>query len=25
VTQFRIPDVRLSDHRPIVCDFEVLQ
>ncbi len=23
VTDFRIPDVRLSDHRPIVCDFEV--
>lgn len=25
VTDFRIPDVRHSDHRPIVCDFEVLQ
>jgi endonuclease/exonuclease/phosphatase family metal-dependent hydrolase len=23
VTDFRIPDVRLSDHRPLVCDFEV--
>ena len=24
VKQFRIPDVRFSDHRPLVCDFEVL-
>lgn len=24
VTDFRIPDVRLSDHMPIVCDFELL-
>jgi endonuclease/exonuclease/phosphatase family metal-dependent hydrolase len=23
VTGFRIPDIRLSDHRPLVCDFEV--
>ena len=23
VTNFRVPDVRFSDHRPIVCDFEV--
>src|SRR5579864_8573879 len=23
VTDFRVPDVRLSDHRPLVCDFEV--
>jgi endonuclease/exonuclease/phosphatase family metal-dependent hydrolase len=23
VTQFRVPDVRYSDHRPLVCDFEV--
>lgn len=23
VTDFRVPDVRLSDHRPIVCDFNV--
>jgi endonuclease/exonuclease/phosphatase family metal-dependent hydrolase len=23
VTDFRIPDVRLSDHRPLVCDFEI--
>ena len=20
---FRVPDVRFSDHRPLVCDFEV--
>jgi endonuclease/exonuclease/phosphatase family metal-dependent hydrolase len=25
VNDFRVPDVRLSDHRPIVCDFEVLR
>ncbi|HVH84490.1 MAG TPA: endonuclease/exonuclease/phosphatase family protein [Steroidobacteraceae bacterium] len=24
VTGFRVPDVRFSDHRPLVCDFEVL-
>ena len=24
IEDFRIPDVRLSDHRPIVCDFHVL-
>ena len=24
VEDFRIPDVRLSDHRPIICDFRVL-
>lgn len=23
VTDFRVPDVRLSDHRPIICDFHV--
>src|SRR5580658_10153351 len=23
VTGFRVPDVRLSDHRPLVCDFRV--
>jgi endonuclease/exonuclease/phosphatase family metal-dependent hydrolase len=23
VTDFRIPDVRFSDHRPLVCDFRV--
>ena len=23
VTQFRVPDVRFSDHRPLVCDFHV--
>ncbi len=23
VTDFRIPDVRFSDHRPLVCDFHV--
>jgi endonuclease/exonuclease/phosphatase family metal-dependent hydrolase len=23
VTDFRVPDVRLSDHRPLVCDFVV--
>jgi endonuclease/exonuclease/phosphatase family metal-dependent hydrolase len=23
VTGFRVPDVRFSDHRPLVCDFEV--
>jgi endonuclease/exonuclease/phosphatase family metal-dependent hydrolase len=23
VSNFRIPDVRLSDHRPLVCDFQV--
>ena len=25
VTDFRIPDVRLSDHRPLVCDFHVTE
>ncbi|HEV7631833.1 MAG TPA: endonuclease/exonuclease/phosphatase family protein [Steroidobacteraceae bacterium] len=24
VTDFRIPDVRLSDHRPLICDFRVV-
>ena len=24
VTGFRVPDVRFSDHRPLVCDFRVL-
>ena len=23
VSNFRVPDVRFSDHRPIVCDFKV--
>lgn len=23
VTDFRVPDIRLSDHRPLVCDFHV--
>jgi endonuclease/exonuclease/phosphatase (EEP) superfamily protein YafD len=23
VTDFRVPDMRYSDHRPLVCDFEV--
>jgi endonuclease/exonuclease/phosphatase (EEP) superfamily protein YafD len=23
VTGFRIPEVRFSDHRPLVCDFEI--
>jgi len=23
VTDFRVPDVRLSDHRPLVCDFQI--
>jgi endonuclease/exonuclease/phosphatase family metal-dependent hydrolase len=23
VTQFHVPDVRLSDHRPLVCDFNI--
>jgi endonuclease/exonuclease/phosphatase family metal-dependent hydrolase len=23
VTQFRVPDVRFSDHRPLVCDFRI--
>ena len=22
VTRFEVPDVRLSDHLPLVCDFE---
>jgi endonuclease/exonuclease/phosphatase family metal-dependent hydrolase len=25
VSGFRVPDVRFSDHRPLVCDFEVLR
>jgi endonuclease/exonuclease/phosphatase family metal-dependent hydrolase len=25
VRDFRVPDVRHSDHRPLVCDFEVLR
>jgi endonuclease/exonuclease/phosphatase family metal-dependent hydrolase len=25
VTGFQIPDVRLSDHRPLVCDFTVIR
>lgn len=24
VTDFRVPDVRFSDHRPLVCDFRVV-
>ena len=23
VTEFRVPDVRFSDHRPLVCDFNI--
>jgi endonuclease/exonuclease/phosphatase (EEP) superfamily protein YafD len=23
VTDFRVPDIRYSDHRPLVCDFHV--
>jgi len=23
VTGFRIPEVRYSDHRPLICDFEI--
>jgi endonuclease/exonuclease/phosphatase family metal-dependent hydrolase len=23
VTDFRVPDVRFSDHRPLVCDFRI--
>jgi endonuclease/exonuclease/phosphatase family metal-dependent hydrolase len=23
VNEFRVPDVRYSDHRPVICDFEV--
>lgn len=23
VTNFEVPDIRLSDHRPIICDFEL--
>jgi len=23
VTDFRVPDVRYSDHRPLVCDFQI--
>ena len=23
VTQFDVPDVRFSDHRPLICDFQV--
>jgi endonuclease/exonuclease/phosphatase (EEP) superfamily protein YafD len=23
ITDFRIPQVRLSDHTPLVCDFEI--
>jgi endonuclease/exonuclease/phosphatase (EEP) superfamily protein YafD len=24
LTDFRVPDVRFSDHRPLICDFHVL-
>jgi endonuclease/exonuclease/phosphatase (EEP) superfamily protein YafD len=24
IAGFRVPDVRFSDHRPLVCDFEVI-
>ena len=24
VTDFRVPDIRFSDHRPLVCDFNIL-
>jgi endonuclease/exonuclease/phosphatase family metal-dependent hydrolase len=23
VTDFRVPDIRLSDHRPLICDFHI--
>ncbi len=23
VTDFRVPDVRFSDHRPLICDFNI--
>jgi endonuclease/exonuclease/phosphatase (EEP) superfamily protein YafD len=23
VTHFEVPDVRFSDHRPLICDFEI--
>jgi endonuclease/exonuclease/phosphatase (EEP) superfamily protein YafD len=23
VTDFRIPEIRHSDHRPLICDFEI--
>jgi endonuclease/exonuclease/phosphatase family metal-dependent hydrolase len=23
ITDFRVPDVRFSDHRPLICDFNV--
>ena len=23
VRDFRVPDVRYSDHRPVICDFEI--
>jgi hypothetical protein len=23
VTNFEVPDVRFSDHRPVLCDFNV--
>ena len=23
ITHFDVPDVRFSDHRPLICDFEV--
>ncbi|MCB1624035.1 MAG: endonuclease/exonuclease/phosphatase family protein [Pseudomonadales bacterium] len=25
VTDFRVPDVRFSDHRPVICDFNVIR
>ena len=25
VTDFRVPDVRFSDHRPVICDFNVVR
>jgi endonuclease/exonuclease/phosphatase family metal-dependent hydrolase len=24
ISQFRVPDVRFSDHRPVICDFSVM-
>jgi endonuclease/exonuclease/phosphatase (EEP) superfamily protein YafD len=23
ITDFRVPDVRYSDHRPLICDFNI--
>ena len=24
ITHFDVPDVRFSDHRPLICDFEIV-